>query len=123
MYIPRYLLELTVLYTTVHITRYISKLAVLYSVQCTQQDHLEHKELAVRDPNVDPTDRRQVWEAPSHTCSTAGPLPPPLQPGESRRYFRYMSKLTVTIYIRVLDSVHNNIYTYQSQQYCTLQCT
>ena len=34
---------------------------------------------SVRDHNVDPPDRRKVWEAPSHTRSTAGPLttPPP----------------------------------------------
>ena len=117
MYIPRYLLELTVLFTTVHITRYISKLAVLYSVQCTQQDHLEHKELAVRDPNVDPTDRRQLWEAPSHTRSTA-------PAGGIKEILPVHVKVNSdNIYIRVLDSVHNNIYTNQSQQYCTLQCT
>ena len=48
---------------------------------------------SVRDPNVDPPDHCQVWEAPSHTSSTAGPLTPPSfpQPGESRRYFRWLA--------------------------------
>ena len=32
---------------------------------------------SLRHPNVDPPDRRQLWEAPSHTRSTAGPLTPP----------------------------------------------
>ena len=31
---------------------------------------------SVRDPNVDPPDRRQVWEAPYHTCSNVRPLTP-----------------------------------------------
>ena len=35
---------------------------------------------SVRDHNVDPPDRRKVWEAPSHTRSTAGPLTTQLSP-------------------------------------------
>ena len=35
----------------------------------------EHKETeSVKDPNVNPPDRHQVWEAPSHTRSKAGSL-------------------------------------------------
>ena len=48
---------------------------------------------SVRDPNVGPPDRHQVWEASSHTRFTAGPLTPPpkLSPaGGIRRYFRWL---------------------------------
>jgi len=48
---------------------------------------------------VDPPDRRQVWEAPSHTRSvrtfTTTPAPPQLGiplPGVSRRNFRKVGK-------------------------------
>ena len=45
---------------------------------------------SVRDHNVDPPDRRKVWEAPSHTRSTAGPLTTP-PPQAFPRLFRWLA--------------------------------
>ena len=39
---------------------------------------------SVGDPNVDPPDRRQIWETPSNTSSTARPSIPPSFPQPGR---------------------------------------